>query len=138
MEPTFKLKQKGFTLIEIMLVVAIIGVLAAMVVPRLTGRSKQAKNAVAKADVEVSLPLALDFYELDTGEFPDKLDELMENKEGSDNWRGPYLKKSPKDPWGNKYNYTYPGEHNRHSYDLYSAGADGETGTNDDIVNWED
>ncbi|MFH1309097.1 MAG: type II secretion system major pseudopilin GspG [Candidatus Omnitrophota bacterium] len=131
------LTKRGFTLIEIMLVVVIIGVLAAMVVPKLTGRTKQTKNAVAKVDVDVNLPLALDLYELDLGEFPSSLDNLTDNKTNSDTWRGPYLKKIPKDAWGNSYYYKYPGEHNKYGYDLYSAGADAQAGTNDDIVNWE-
>lgn len=131
-------RQKGFTLIEIMLVVAIIGILAAMVVPRLTGRTKQARSSVAKADVEVNMPLALDLYELDIGEFPDSLDYLMENKVASDDWRGPYLKRSPKDPWGREYYYNCPGDRSKHGYDLYSAGPDGEAGNNDDINNWEE
>ena len=131
-------KRSGFTLIEIMLVVAIIGILAAMVVPRLTGRTKQAREAVAKADVQVNLPLALDLYELDIGEFPDSLDNLRENKDNSDNWKGPYIKKVPKDPWGNDYYYVYPGQNNRDDYDLYSAGPDGTPGNDDDAVNWEE
>ena len=67
------MRRKGFTLIELMLVVAILGILAAMVVPRLTGRTKEARNSVAKADVEVNIPMALDIYELDTGGFPGDL-----------------------------------------------------------------
>lgn len=129
--------SKGFTLIEIMLVVVIIGVLAAMVVPKLTGRTRQTKNAVAKVDVDVNIPLALDLYELDMGEFPSTLDGLTDNKTSSDAWKGPYLKKLPKDAWGKAYIYKYPGERNKYGYDLYSAGADGQGGTNDDIGNWE-
>lgn len=129
------MKRKGFTLIELMLVVAIIGILAAMVMPRLTGRTKEARNSVAKADVEVNIPMALDLYELDIGQFPGTLGSLM-NDTGSDGWKGPYLKKVPKDPWGKEYIYSQPGQHNKYSYDLYSAGADGQPGTNDDINNW--
>ena len=131
------MKKRGFTLIEIMLVVAIIGVLAAMVVPRLTGRTRQTKISVSQADVDVNIPLAMDLYELDVGEFPPSLDNLLNNKTGSDSWRGPYLKKVPKDAWGNPYYYKYPGEHNKYGYDLYSAGADEQPGTNDDVTNWD-
>ena len=130
------MKRKGFTLIELMLVVAIIGILAAMVVPRLTGRNRQAKNAVAKADVETNLPMALDLYELDVGQFPDTLNALMDNTGGKGDWKGPYIKRMPKDPWGREYLYKQPGDHNKYSFDLYSAGADGQAGTNDDVKNW--
>jgi len=131
------MNKKGFTLIEIMLVVAIIGVLAAMVVPRLTGRTQQTKIAVTQADVDVNAPLALDLYELDMGQFPTGLGSLMENKTNSDSWHGPYLKKMPKDAWGQEYIYKSPGTHNKYGYDMYSAGPDGQTGTNDDICNWD-
>ncbi len=133
-----KMKSKtAFTLIEIMLVVIIIGVLAAMVVPKLTGRTRQTKTAVAQVDVDVNIPLALDLYELDMGEFPQSLANLMDNNANSDGWKGPYLKKLSKDSWGKEYCYKYPGEHNRYGYDLYSAGPDGQPGTNDDVVNWD-
>lgn len=131
------MRKKGFTLIEIMLVVAIIGVLAAMVVPRLTGRTKQTKVAVTQADVDVNIPLALDLYELDMGQFPSDLSALLENKTGSDSWHGPYLKKLPKDAWGQEYIYKTPGQHNKYGYDMSSSGPDGQAGTNDDIVNWD-
>lgn len=127
----------GFTLIEIMLVVGIIGILAAMVVPKLTGRTKEAKIAVCQADVDVNIPLALDLYELDNGEFPSSLDNLLENRDSKDNWKGPYIKNSPKDPWGKDYYYAYPGTRSRHGYDLYSSGPDGAPGSEDDIVNWK-
>jgi len=130
--------DKGFTLIEIMLVVAIIGILAAMVVPRLTGRTRMAKISVTKADVNVNLPLALDLYELDMGKFPEDLEDLMENTDNTDSWRGPYLKKKPKDPWGEEYHYENPGSRNRYNYDLYSSGPDKQAGSDDDIGNWEE
>ncbi|MBL7069215.1 MAG: type II secretion system major pseudopilin GspG [Candidatus Omnitrophica bacterium] len=132
------MRNKGFTLIEIMLVVAIIGILAAMVVPRLTGRTKQAREAVAKADIEVNMPMALDLYELDIGEFPSGLGSLMDNTDNKDDWKGPYLKRVPKDPWGREYIYNNPGSHNKYGFDLSSSGADGQSGTNDDITNWEE
>jgi len=102
----------------------------------LTGRTRQTKTSVAQVDVEVNMPLALDLYELDMGEFPSGLDCLTTNKNNSDSWRGPYLKKLPKDAWGKAYYYKYPGERNKYGYDLYSAGPDGDPGTNDDITNW--
>ncbi len=128
--------RRGFTLIEILLVVAIIAVLAAMVVPRLTGRTKETKASVAQVDVEVNIPLALDIYELDTGTFPKALEELIANASNVDGWKGPYLKKIPKDSWGKEYAYTYPGQQSTAGYDLSSAGPDGEFGTSDDIGNW--
>lgn len=126
----------GFTLIELMLVVIIIGVLVAMVMPRLVGRSEEARRVAAKADIEANIALALDLYELDNGRYPDSLDALRIKPEDSTNWKGPYLKKMPLDPWGKPYLYKYPGEHNKEDYDLYSLGPDGTEGT-DDITNWE-
>ncbi|MBF0253006.1 MAG: type II secretion system major pseudopilin GspG [Candidatus Omnitrophica bacterium] len=131
------INRKGFTLIEIMLVVAIIGILAAMVVPRLTGRTKDTKISVAKADVEVNIPLVLDIYELDMGDFPEKLEDLLDNPGSSKNWKGPYLKKLPKDPWGHNYLYKNPGDKSRYGCDVYSAGPDEQAGTDDDIGNWD-
>jgi len=128
--------KKGFTLIELMLVVIIIGVLSAMVVPRLAGRSEQARIQAAKTDINSSIPLALDLYEMDLGHYPELLDYLKTRPADGENWRGPYLKKKPMDPWGKAYIYKAPGEHNTDSYDLFSVGKDGQPGTADDIVNW--
>lgn len=132
------MKKRGFTLIEIMLVVIILGVLAAMVVPRLAGRSEEARKSIAKTDIESNIPLALDLYEVDTGSFPDSLDALREAPAGEENWKGPYLKKKPVDPWGRPYAYKYPGEHNEKNYDLSSLGKDSVEGGDDDIVNWDE
>lgn len=131
------MNRKGFTLIEIMLVVIILGILAAMVVPRLTGRSDEARRSVAKTDIESNLALAIDLYEVDTGTYPDSLDGLTSAPSDAVNWKGPYLKKKPNDPWGRSYVYKYPGEHNEDSYDLSSMGKDGAEGGNDDITNWQ-
>lgn len=129
--------KKAFTLIELMLVVIIIGVLSAMVVPRLAGRSEQARTQAAKTDINSSLPLALDLYEMDTGSYPDSLENLRTRSgANTESWHGPYLKKKPLDPWGKEYIYRSPGEHNTDSYDLYSAGKDGQPNTADDLVNW--
>lgn len=130
-------RRNGFTLIELMLVVIILGLLAAMIVPRLTGRSEEARRAVAKADIEANLSLALDLYEMDNGTFPQSLDALMTKPADATNWKGPYIKKKPIDPWGRSYVYKSPGDHNRESYDLYSLGKDGVEGGGDDVVNWE-
>lgn len=130
-------EKKGFTLIEIMLVVAIIGLLAAMVMPKLAGRSQKARISITGADVNVNVPLAVDLYEIDLGRFPESLDDLIENTLSKDTWSGPYLKHKPVDPWGNEYIYTYPGTHNPTTYDIFSKGPDGQEGNEDDIGNWK-
>ena len=133
----------GFTLIEIMIVVIIIAALAAMVVPRLTGRSEQARIAIAEADISSNIGIALKLYELDNGNFPtteQALDSLLSKPSSvpvPTNWNGPYLEKKPVDPWKNPYQYKCPGIHNTAGYDLHSLGKDGIEGTEDDIANWE-
>jgi len=136
------MKRKGFTLIELMLVVIIISVLVALVVPRLVGRSQEARFAAAQAQIEAHLATALDLYELDNGLYPSTEQGLLALRKrpssppSPPNWKGPYIKKTPKDPWGNPYNYMSPGTHNLQDYDLLSYGADG-IESSDDVVNWE-
>ena len=132
------MNKRGFTLIEIMLVVIILGVLAAMVVPKLTGRSDDARRSVAKTDIESNLALALDLFETDTGSYPESMDALLKEPAEVTNWKGPYLKKKPLDPWGRAYVYVCPGSHNDGGYDLLSTGKDGVEGTADDITNWQE
>jgi len=135
----------GFTLIEIMLVVIIIGVLAAMVIPNMSGRGKQARISAAKADIGANLMTVLDLYELDNGQYPTTeqgLSALIRKPNSPavpDNWDGPYLKKKsvPVDPWGKEYVYVCPGARNTDGFDLYSLGPDG-IESEDDIVNWVD
>lgn len=129
----------GFTLIEIMLVVTIIGILAAVVVPRLVGRSDEARISAAKLQID-NINLALDAFNLDTGRFPateEGLESLRTKPGNVQAWKGPYLKKNvPKDPWGNAYIYRCPGTHGP-DYDMQSNGPDGVEGGGDDIANWE-
>jgi len=129
-------RKKGFTLIELILVVIIIGALAAMIMPRLTGRSEQAKIIIAKTDITANIAMALDLYELDNGKYPGSLQMLSSNPGGLRNWNGPYIKKKPIDPWGNEYQYKYPPSQST-DYDLYSLGPDG-IESDDDVVNWEE
>ena len=135
----YQLPRRGFTLVELMLVVAIIGMLAAMVVPRLVGRTQQAKVSRAKSDVS-AIGLALDLYELDLGIYPAKLQELIDEPSSvtGGQWNGPYLKKGlPKDPWGREYQYEKQGSGNKQDYKLWSLGPDGQPG-NDDVSNAEE
>ncbi len=132
--------NKGFTLVEIMLVVIIIAALSAMVIPRLVGRTDQAKVSVARSDIEAHLSTALKLYELDNGSFPTTtqgLSALRAKPTTSplpQNWNGPYIEKDPIDPWGQAYGYVSPGKH-RPDYDLSSTGKDLNS-EDDDIVNW--
>jgi len=132
--------HSGFTLIELLLVLVILAVLATVVVPKFTKRSEQAKITAAKVDVS-NIGLALDAFEIDSSRYPTTTEGLMAllEKPSSDipDWKGPYLKRAvSKDPWGNEYVYTYPGQYNKYGYDLYSYGPDGQKGTQDDITNW--
>jgi general secretion pathway protein G len=141
----FQNQRRGFTLIEIMLVVIIIGILVAMLVPNIAGRSEQARKIAARTDIESNLSTALDLYRMDVGQYPTTeqgLSALMTAPTASPvpaQWNGPYLKKRkiPKDPWGHDYVYVSPGVKNSESYDLSSLGLDG-VQSSDDIANWGD
>jgi len=126
--------KRAFTLVELMLVIVIISILGSIVVPRLAGRAEKARQVAAKADVEANLPAALDMYDMDVGEYPQNLQDLVEDS-GADNWAGPYLKKLPRDPWGKDYYYKNPGDRGL-DYDLASLGRDGTLGSEDDVVGW--
>jgi general secretion pathway protein G len=128
--------RRAFTLVEILLVVVIIGILAALVIPRIAGSSERARVTAATADINGGIKSALGAYEVDNGFYPRSLQDLLTQPSTAKNWHGPYLDKLPDDPWGNPYLYTFPGKHAPGSYDLVSAGADGKVGTDDDIVSW--
>ena len=134
-------RAAGFTLIELMIVLFILGLLAALVAPRLMGRVGKAKQKSAQAQMQL-LGTALDLFHLDVGRYPTEEEGLQTLFQKPDNvpaWAGPYLNKDvPKDPWGRDYIYKCPGEHG--PYDLYSLGADGQPGgegENADITNWQ-
>ena len=143
---TQRLDDRGFTLIEIMVVVIILGLLAAIVAPRLIGRAGEAKQTSARVQME-SLETALKLYKLDNGFYPSTEQGLQALIEAPSvgripsKWRqGGYLEKGrlPKDPWGNEYIYISPGLHG--DFDIISYGADGEPGgegEDADIYNWE-
>jgi general secretion pathway protein G len=133
-----QLRRRAFTLVEMLLVITIIGILAALVVPKMMGRSEQARQTAARADIS-GIKTALDAYEVDSGFYPKSrngLGDLVQQPSDAKNWRGPYLDKIPTDPWGNPYVYEFPGKHNPSSYDLYSVGPDGKAGGDDDVGNW--
>jgi general secretion pathway protein G len=131
--------RSGFTLIELMLVVIIIGALVAMVMPRLAGRSEQAKVQAAQADISANIATALKLYELDNGAYPNDSDgglgALAQRPANAGNWNGPYIEKKPVDPWSREYKYKSPGTHRTYDYDLYSLGRDGQESA-DDVKNW--
>jgi general secretion pathway protein G len=128
--------HRAFTLVEMLLVVTIIGILAALVIPKIMGRSEQARMTAAHADISGGIKSALDAFEVDNGFYPKSLQDLVQQPSNAKNWHGPYLDKIPMDPWGNNYIYYYPGKHNQSAYDLLSVGPDGKEGTDDDIGNW--
>ena len=122
-----------------MLVVIIIGALAAMVMPRLAGRSEQARIAVTRADIDANIATGLKLYELDNGYFPSSeegLNALLVKPSLAKNWNGPYVEKKPIDPWGREYQYKSPGTNRPQDYDLYSLGRDGQE-SDDDVTNWK-
>jgi general secretion pathway protein G len=135
-------REEGFTLFEILVVITILGLLAALVGPRLFGKVSEAKQKAAKAQIEL-FGTALDTFRLDVGRYPttdEGLKALREKPSGADAWQGPYLPKEiPVDPWGKNYVYRCPGDHGE--YDLISYGLDGVEGgegESQDIVSWKD
>ena len=134
------LRRRGFTLVELLLVLTILSILAAVVLPNLMLRGEQAREAAARTDI-ANLSTAIDIFEVDNGYYPrgaEGLQSLMiQPREAQSTWKGPYLKKNkiPLDPWKRPYVYENPGKHNPTSYDIYSRGKDGDGGNNA-IGNW--
>ena len=132
----------AFSLIEVLLVVIIVGVLAAIVLPNLVGRAEQTRRSAAAAQI-ANFKTGLNSFELDNGRFPtttEGLDALVSRPAtNSSLWKGPYLEGNviPKDPWGQGYTYRFPGTVNADGYDLISSGRDGQEGSADDIANFD-
>jgi len=135
-----KAMTRGFTLVEMMAVVVIIAILAAVIGPRIFSQVNKTQQVRAKQDIE-AISRAISMFRLDTNQFPQDLRELQRNENDLKGWRGPYLKKSSiKDPWDHNYQYISPGRDNR-DFDIWSTGADGVEGgegLDADITNWDD
>jgi general secretion pathway protein G len=131
--------RRAFTLVEMLLVLVILGVLAAIVYPKVAGRGEDARRTATKSQI-ASFKTALNLFEVDNGYYPrgrNGLSDLVVKPRDAVNWKGPYLESIPKDPWQNDYIYECPGKHNPSSYDILSPGPDGRPNTEDDIGNWE-
>ena len=130
--------QRGFTLVELLLVLVILALIAGLVLPGIIGKAESAKVKAASSQIS-RISMSVESFYLDTGQTPSSLDELVEEPSGVTGWNGPYIKNSLlKDPWGQPYLYTVPGEHG--DFDIQSFGADrqrGGEGKNADITSWE-
>ncbi len=138
--------RRAFTLLEVLMVVVIIGLLAAFVAPTFFGTGERAKEDLTRAKIESGLGGALKMYRVHVGHYPTEeeggLKALMQKPDNEDiakKWAGPYLENANgmKDEWGNDLIYKAPGQYNTDGYDLSSKGKDGQEGTEDDITNWE-
>jgi len=131
-------KSRGFTLVELLLVLVILALIGGLVLPGIIGKAEGAKVKAAGSQIN-RLAMAVESYYLDTGVTPDSLDDLVNESGDVPGWNGPYVKASSlKDPWGREYVYTQPGEHG--DFDIYSLGADGQPGGEDknaDINSWD-
>lgn len=135
-------RKNGFTLLELMIVLVIIGLLAGIIGPNLFKNLEKSEKTTAKAQIDAYVK-ALDQYRVDIGSYPtssEGLAALINAPSGVQRWNGPYIKKIPLDPWGMPYQYKYPGEHNQTGYDVFSFAKDkvqgGDKEDTQDIGNW--
>lgn len=131
-------QQRGFTLVELLLVLVILALIAGLVLPSIIGQAEGAKAKSASSQIS-RLSMAVETFYLDTGNTPERLEDLVSDPGDAAGWNGPYVKKQLlKDPWGKDYQYESPGEHGQ--FDIFSYGADGQLGGegNDaDVTSWE-
>jgi len=130
--------QRGFTLVELLLVLVILALIAGLVLPGIIGKAESAKVRAASSQIS-RISMSVETFYLDTGSTPDSLEELVNEPPAVSGWNGPYIKNSLlKDPWGKEYQFRSPGEHGE--FDIFSYGADGQSGgegKNSDITSWE-
>ena len=132
-------RQRGFTLMELIVVITILALVAVVIAPQMFDRADDAKRKAAQIQID-KVAASIQLYKLEVGSFPETLQDLVQQPAGADNWRGPYLQKKAllQDPWNRDLVYVQPGEHGR--FDLLSYGSDGAAGgegDNADITNWE-
>ena len=131
-------RQRGFTLVELLLVLVILALIAGLVLPGIIGKAESAKSKAAASQIS-RISMSVESFYLATGRTPTALDELVNEPSGVTGWNGPYIKNSLlKDPWGRPYKYRTPGEHG--DFDIMSFGADGQQGgekNNADVTSWE-
>ena len=125
--------SRGFTLVEIMLVVVIIGLLASIVGINIRGLAPKSKEKTVRAQIS-NFETVVDVFSMENDRLPRSLDELVNDPGGLPDWKA-YMRRMPKDPWGNSYQYKSPGAHND-DFDIFSMGPDAQPGTDDDIGNW--
>ena len=134
--------RKGFTIIELVLVIALLGLIAGFVIVKVAGIWDDSQNAAARFQVNQTFKTPLLKYRIDMGKYPSTAEGLKAllnaPSERSHLWKGPYVERIPDDPWNTPYQYTFPGVKNTGGYDILSAGPDGQFNTADDIGNWED
>lgn len=140
-KPTRKQSESGFTLMELLVVLAILGLLMSLVGPQVLNQLGGAKTKTTAIQIK-DMEQALEMYKLDVGRFPSNeqgLKALVDKPQGVKGWNGPYLKSAvPQDPWGYDYHYKYPGD--RGELDIYSYGQDGSSGgegEDSDVGNWK-